>query len=97
MFQGGGTLEGELGSLIVEGSTITLVGYSPDGALTLSILAQPLTVKGNMTMSGSSTGEVIIDMTVASGDPTVYGGSVSIDGTPYDVGALAAQASAQAG
>ena len=48
-------------------------------------------------MSGSSTGAVIIDMTVAAGDPTVYTGSVSIDGTPYNVGALAAQVSSQAG
>ena len=98
MFQGGGTLDGELGSLIIEGQTIALDGYSPDGELildgelTLNILAQPLTVKGAMSMSGSSTGEVVIDMTVASGDPTVYGGTVTVDGTPYDVAALAAQA-----
>ena len=96
MLSGGGALEGELGTLAVEGTVITLSGYSPDGQLildgelTLDIFANPITVKGAVTLSGSSSGEVVVDMTVASGESPAYGGSVTVDGTQYDVSAFGA-------
>ena len=58
MLTGGGTIEGEQGTLAVAGSTMTLESFSADGQLVLDgelvldLLAQPVTLKGDLEASG---------------------------------------------
>ena len=102
MLTGGGTLEGEQGTLTVAGSTMTLESFSADGQLVLDgelvldLLAQPVTLKGDLEASGLEGREgsvpVKVDVTIdTSTDPRTYGGTVTIGEDVYDLEELFAE------
>ncbi len=102
MLTGGGTLEGEQGTLTVAGSTMTLESFSADGQLVLDgelvldLLAQPVTLKGDLEASGLEGREgsvpVEVDVTIdTSTDPRTYGGTVTIGEDVYDLDELFAE------
>lgn len=86
---GGGTIEGEAGTITVQGTTLTIEGFSSDGVLfldgqlTLDIQASPLTLKGELVANGIEGEEgpvdIIVDITIDSTtDPPTYGGTVTV-------------------
>ena len=102
MLTGGGTIEGEQGTLAVAGSTMTLESFSADGQLVLDgelvldLLAQPVTLKGDLEASGLEGREgpvpVKVDVTIdTSTDPRTYGGTVTIGEVVYDLDELFAE------
>lgn len=102
MLTGGGTIEGEQGTLAVAGGTMTLESFSADGQLVLDgelvldLLAQPVTLKGDLQASGLEGQEgpvpVKVDITIdISTDPRTYGGSVTIGEDVYDLEELFAE------
>ena len=102
MLTGGGTIEGEQGTLAVAGSTMTLESFSADGQLVLDgelvldLLAQPVTLKGDLEASGLEGQEgpvpVKVDVTIdTSTDPRTYGGTVTIGEVVYDLDELFAE------
>ena len=105
---GGGTIEGETGGTItIADNVMTLEDFTQDGQLVLNGeltfdgAAQPPTLKGDLVGSGEAYEapvDINVDMTVdLTADPP-YGGSVTVGGVEYDVGALlAAMAAAEEG
>jgi len=102
LLQGGGTIQGEQGTLVVAGTTMTLEGFSADGQLvldgelTLDILAQPVTLKGDLVASGLEGQEgpvdVNVDITIdPTTDPRTYGGTVTVGEVVYDLAELLAE------
>ena len=80
MLTGGGTIDGEQGTLTVAGSTMTLESFSADGQLVLDgelvldLLVQPVTLKGDLQANGIEGREgpvpVKVDVTIdISTDP----------------------------
>ncbi len=102
LLTGGGTIEGEQGTLAVTGSTLTLESFSADGQLvldgelTLDLLVQPVTLKGDLVASGLGGQEgpvdVNVDITIdATTDPPTYGGTVTVGEDVYDLAELFAE------
>lgn len=102
MLTGGGTMEGEQGTLTVAGSTMTLESFSADGQLVLDgelvldLLAQPLTLRGDLQASGLESREgpvpVKVDVTIdISTDPRTYGGTVTVGEYVHDLDELFAE------
>ena len=98
---GGGTIEGEAGTIVVEGTTLTFEGFSSDGMLvldgqlTLDIQATPLALKGELVASGVEGEEgplnIAIDITIdTSADPPAYGGTVTVDEEVHQLAELLA-------
>lgn len=94
---GGGTLDGAGGGqVVVEGTTLSFEDYSPDGETTMNGVIEIASgetlwnVTGTLVLSGESEGEVVVAMTLnpLTRDP---GGTITFNGTEYDVAALAAQ------
>ena len=101
MLTGGGTLEGEQGSVEVVGSTFTLSAYSPngeivmDGELTIEPLAAPVRIDGHLTVTGTFEGEAEVHITVdMSTSPPTYGGTVKLGDETYEVADLVEAAAA---
>ena len=101
LLQGGGTIEGQQGTLTVAGSTMTLESFSADGQLvldgelTLDLLVQPVTLKGDLVASGLEGQEgpvdVKVDITIdPTTDPRTYGGTVTVGEVVYDLTELLA-------
>ncbi len=98
---GGGTIEGEAGTITVKGTTLTMEGFSSDGVLfldgelVLDIQVNPLTLKGELVASGVEGEEgpldIIVDITIDSttGSPT-YGGTVTVGEEVYELAELLA-------
>lgn len=101
LFVGGGTIEGEQGRLVVEGSSFSYLGYSDGsmtatGVLAIDLLAQPITLKGTLSLSGGIESIVDVDMTLdASQDPVVFGGILLVDDLAYPYEALMASVEAR--
>ena len=103
LLQGGGTIEGQQGgTLTVAGSTMTLESFSADGQLvldgelTLDLLVQPLTLKGDLVASGlegqEGSVDVKVDITIdPTTDPRTYGGTVTVGEVVYDLAELLAE------
>lgn len=102
MLTGGGTIDGEQGTLTVAGSTMTLESFSADGQLVLDgelvldLLVQPVTLKGDLQANGIEGREgpvpVKVDVTIdISTDPRTYGGTVTIGEDVYDLDELFAE------
>ena len=95
---GGGELAGDGGGVVVvEGTVLSFQDYSPDGEttmngpITIDPSVTPWTITGTLALSGASEGDVVVAMTLNPlADPPAPGGTVTIDGTEYDVEALAA-------
>ena len=95
LLTGGGVIDGQEGTLTVEGTNIVLSGYSPDGELFLdgelrvNLFVSPWTLKGAVATSGSSEAQWEVDMTIdVSTDPPTYGGTVSDGETVFDLADL---------
>ena len=104
---GGGTIEGETGGTItIADNVMTLEDFTQDGQLVLNGelsfdgAAQPPTLKGDLVGSGEAYEapvDINVDMTVdLTADPP-YGGTVTVGGVEYDVGALLAAMAAAEG
>ena len=100
LLSGGGTLEGEQGTLTVAGSTMTLESFSADGQLVLDgeltlEIGQPMTLKGDLVATGLGDQEdpvdINVDMTIdPTTDPTTYGGTITVGEVVYDLADLLA-------
>jgi len=95
MLGGGGTLEGVEGEVVVSGTTFTLNEYSPNGEivlngeLTINILATPVTIDGEVVVTGAMEGDAEVHMTVDTSTlPYTYGGTVKLDDELYQVADL---------
>ena len=102
LLTGGGTIQGEQGTLVVAGSTLTLESFSADGQLvldgelTLNLLVQPVTLKGDLVANGLGDQEdpvdINVDMTIdPTTDPTTYGGTITVGEVAYDLIELLAE------
>ena len=78
---------------------MTLEDFSQDGQLVLNgeltfdPEARPATLKGDLVLSGEAYEtpvEIVVDMTVDLTAEPPYGGTMTVDGMEYDVGALMA-------
>ena len=95
---GGGELDRKGGGrVLIEGTTMTFEAYSPDGVtsmdgvIVIEILESFWSPTGTLVLGGGSEGEAVVVMTLApSTDPPAAGGTVTIDGTEYEVAELAA-------
>jgi len=95
---GGGELGGKGGGrVLIEGKTMTFEAYSPngvtsmDGLIVIEILESFWSITGTLVLGGGSEGEAVVAMTLdPSTDSPEPGGTVTIDGTEYDVAELAA-------
>ena len=93
------TIPGERGELVITLVTWSFDGYSPDGnvqfdgQLNLGILSVPITMRGDLTISGSKEADVGVDMTIAfvpdpdGGDDLdlELGGKVTYNGIEFEV------------
>ena len=93
------TIPGERGELVITLTTWTFAGYSPDGnvqfdgVLNLGILSAPITMRGDLLISGSKEADVGVDMTIAFvPDPEnadaldlELGGTVTYNGVRFQV------------
>ena len=101
LLTGGGEqiVEGEGGRVVMTLTKWTFEQYSPngqlvvDGELVLNVLAQPITLKGVIQISGSQEGTAEFDMTVDLTDPEepVFGGTVTYNQVPFQVAELLAE------
>ena len=90
------------GSVEIEGNDWTFQDYSPDGALvfngTLNVgIAQtPIPLTGTVILSGSQEAELVLDMLIAVGaDGLSATGTITIDGTEFDVAEILEAAEAE--
>ena len=90
------------GSVEIAGNDWTLQGYSPDGALIVNgtlnvgIDQTPIPLTGTITFSGSQEAELVLDMVVAVGaDGLSISGTITIDGTEFDVAEIHEAAEAE--
>ena len=96
---GGGELDGAGGGqVVVDGTTLSFEDYSPDGETTMNGVIEiaveegQWNITGSLVLSGGSEGDVVVNMTLDPlTSPPAPEGTVTIDGTEYDVAALAAQ------
>ena len=86
------------GRVIVSGTTMTFEDYSPDGAtfmageiqIAIDFATSMWNINGSLTLSGESEGEAVVAMTLNPlATPLEPQGTVTIDGTEYDVAELA--------
>ena len=91
------------GSVEISGNDWTLQDYSPDGALiangalTVGIDQTPIPLSGEVTLSGSHEAELVLDMELSVGtDGLSATGTITIDGTEFDVAEVSAAATAAA-
>ena len=96
----GQVVEGESGQIVVTLTTWTFEDYSPDGAMVLNgelaigVVSVPLTIKGELQISGSQDAVVDIDMTldISEQDNPQLGGKVIYNGVKFEVVDLIAAA-----
>ena len=96
----GQVIEGESGQIVVTLTTWTFEDYSPDGAMVLNgelaigVVSVPLTINGELQISGSQDAVVDIDMTLDIGeqDNPQLGGKVIYNGVKFEVVDLIAAA-----
>ena len=82
---GEGTVQGSSGELRVEGMSWRFNRYSPegevfiDGELTVDAAVLPMIVRGELSLSGSLSGSLILDLSynLTNG---VFSGAISVDG-----------------
>ena len=99
---GGTSVEGEGGgSVEIAGNEWTLQDFSPDGALIINgtlnvgVAETPIPLAGTVTLSGSHDAELVLDMAIAiEGTDLSATGTITIDGTEFDVAELSAAAAA---
>ena len=91
------------GSVEIAGNGWTLQEYSPDGelivngALNVGIDQTPISLTGEVTLSGSQEAELILNMELSVGiDGLSATGTITIDGAEFDVAELSAAAAAAA-
>ena len=98
----GQTIEGVSGELVITAGSWKFNSYSPDGALvfdgelTVRFLSSPITMRGDLTISGSKEADVDVDMTIAlvpdAEDPDDldidFGGTVTYNGVEFQVNDL---------
>ena len=91
------------GSVELSGNDWTLQDYSPDGALiangalSVGIDQTPIPLSGEVTLSGSHEAELVLDMELTVGtDGLSATGTITIDGTEFDVAEVSAAATAAA-
>ena len=89
------------GSVEIAGNDWTLQDYSPDGALIVNgalnvgIDQTPIPLTGTVTLSGSQEAELILNMELSIGANGLSAtGTITIDGTEFDVAELSAAAAA---
>ena len=92
------------GSVEIAGNDWTLQDYSPDGALIVNgalnvgIDQTPIPLTGTVTLSGSQEAELILNMELSIGtDDLSATGTITIDGTEFDVAEVSATAAEAAG
>lgn len=102
LFTGGGEIQGEQGTVVVVGSTLTFNSYSPDsevvidGQLEINLLVQPVAVTGQLELTGEPSGTADVNVTIdLATSPPTYGGTIVLDGEVYDVVVIVAEAAAQ--
>ena len=90
------------GSVEIAGNDWTLQGYSPDGALVVNgtlnvgINQTPIPLTGTITFSGSQEAELVLGMVIAVGaDGLSISGTITIDGTEFDVAEIHEAAEAE--
>ncbi len=90
------------GSVEISGNDWTLRDYSPDGALIISgalnvgVDQTPIPLTGTITFSGSQEAELVIDMLIMVGaDGLSATGTITIDGTEFDVAEILEAAEAE--
>ena len=101
---GGTSVEGEGGgSVEIAGNEWTLQDFSPDGALIINgtlnvgVAETPIPLAGTVTLSGSQEAELILNMELSvEADGLSATGTITIDGTEFDVAELSAAAAAAA-
>ena len=91
------------GSVEIAGNDWTLQDYSPDGALIVNgalnvgIDQTPIPLTGTVTLSGSQEAELILNMELSIGTDGLSAiGTITIDGTEFDVAEVSAAAAAAA-
>ncbi len=98
---GGTEVEGEGGgSVAIAGNEWTLQDYSPDGELIMNgtlnvrVAETPIPLSGTIVLSGSHDAELLVlDMAISvAGTDLSATGTITIDGTEFDVAALSAAA-----
>ena len=97
---GGTEVAGEGGgSVAIAGNEWTLQDYSPDGELIINgtldvrVAETPIPLSGTIVLSGSHDAELVLDMAISvAGTDLSATGTITIDGTEFDVAALSAAA-----
>lgn len=91
------------GSVEISGNDWTLNEYSPDGeliangALSVGLDQTPIPLSGEVTLSGSHEAELVLDMQLSVGaDGLSATGTITINGTEFDVAEVSAAAAAAA-
>ena len=89
------------GSVEISGNNWTLQDYSPDGeliangALDIDLTQDPIPLTGTVILSGSQEAELMLDMAITIGaDGLSTTGTITIDGTEFDVAELLVAAEA---
>ena len=90
------------GSVEIAGNDWTLQDYSPDdelivnGTLNVGIEQTPIPLTGTITFSGSQEAELVLDMVISVGaDGLSISGTITIDGTEFDVAEIHEAAEAE--
>lgn len=104
LFTGGGEVAGQQGKVVVTGSALSFEAYSPDGGtvingvLTINLLVQPVTVKGQLALTGEQSGTADVSVTIdLTSSPPAYGGIIVLDEVEYDVAEIVAEAQVAGG
>ena len=97
LLAGGQTIEGVQGTLNATALIWQFDQFSADGLLVfdgdlnLNVLAAPVTMQGELQVSGAQEGPLGIDMTIdLSGEEPVLGGSITYNGETFAIEELAA-------
>ena len=100
----GQVIEGESGQLVITLTRWSFEEYSPDGAmvvngeLAIGVLTVPLTIAGQLQISGSQEALVEVDMTLDLSDDEnpQLGGDITYNGVRFDVADLVASVGEEA-